>query len=142
MSLDFAPSIRTALLNDATISGLLSDWNGEAAIFTRRPPPTDAVAPFIIVSPDIAINDEDGLTSDRPVIVRDITVYGDQPDQYRTIEQIGYAIRALFHHDRTSLTHDDYRIVNVVATGPNPAPVDDENTIARMVQLTIQARAN
>lgn len=140
MSLDLAANIRTALLAEATIAGLLSTWNGEAAVFTRRPVPDDAVTPFIAVSPDISVTDADGLTSERPIVVRDITVYGDQPDQYRTVEQVGYSIRRLFHHDRLSITNTDYDIVNIVATGPQIAPTDDETAIARVVTLTISAR--
>lgn len=140
MSLDLAPAIREALIDEVTISGLLAEYNGEPAIFTRRPVPSESLYPMIIVSPDIVINDIDALVSRRPVVIRDVTVYGNQPDDYRTIEQIGYSIRQLFHRQRLSITPTGYSVVDIIATGPNPAPTDDQKTVARVVTLTITTR--
>lgn len=141
MSLDFAPAIYSAIVNEVSISGLLSEYNGGPAVFTRVPVPTDAVPPFIVIFPDASISDDDGINSDRPSLIRDITVYGDQPDQYRDVEQIAYSIRGLFHRERLSIIQADYDIIRIVATGPFPAPTDDESTVARRVSLDILTRA-
>lgn len=140
MSLDIAPAIRAALLADVAISGLLTEWNTEPAIFTRRPVPSEALNPIIVISPDVSITDVDALVSKRPVVIRDIIVYGDQPDHYRTIESIGYLIRQLFHRSRLSISPTGYSVVDIIATGPNPAPTDDDKTVARVVTLTITLR--
>lgn len=140
MSLDVAPDIRTALIGDATIAGLLSEWHTEAAVFTRMPIPEDAAYPYIIVSPDIALVDADGLESDRPIVVRDIRIYGQQPDDYRTIEQLGYLVRDLFHRDRFSIIKTGYDIILITASGPTEAPISDEETVGRLVTLTINMR--
>jgi hypothetical protein len=140
MSLDFAPAIRATLMADVAITGLLTEWNGEAAIFTRRPVPTNAVSPIIVVSPDVSVTDIDALVSRRPVVVRDIIVYGDQPDHYRTVEVLGYLIREMFHRQRLSISPADYQVIDIIATGPRPAPTDDDTTVARVVTLTITAR--
>jgi len=142
MSLDLSPAIRTALLDEPTIAGLLSEFanSGEASIFTRVPVPADAVYPYIVIFPDVFINDLDGLTSDRPVVVRDVAVYGVQPTDYRTVEQLGYSIRELFHRERFSIINADFDIVEIIATGPISAPGADEETIGRLVTLTIQTR--
>lgn len=137
MSLDFAPALRSAITGDATITGLLSEWYGNPAVFTKRPIPTDAQYPYILINPDVAIGDFDALNSDRPTIIRDIVVYGQQPDQYREVEQVGYLLRALFHRNRFSITNADYNIVQITATGPNAAPTDDDHTVGRVVTLTI-----
>lgn len=137
MSLDFAPAIYAAITGDATITGLLSEYNTNPAVFTRRPIPADASYPYIVINPDAAINDFDALNSDRPMIIRDIAVYGQQPDDYRVVEQVGYLLRELFHRNRFSLTNADYNIVQITATGPSVAPVDDDHTVGRMVSLNI-----
>ena len=137
MSLDFAPALYAAITGDATITGLLSEYNSNPAVFTKRPIPSDVSYPFIIVNPDVAINDFDALNSDRPIVIRDIAVYGRQPDDYRQVEQVGYLLRELFHRNRFSLTNADYNIVLITASGPSVAPVDDDETVGRVVTLTI-----
>ena len=138
MSLDFAPAIYAALIADSTITGLLSEYKTNPAIFTRRPIPADAVYPYIVVNPDASVTDFDALNSDRPIIIRDIAIYGQQPDDYRAVEQIGYLVRELFHRNRFSLSNSDYNIVLITATGPQIAPVDDDHTVGRLVSLRIQ----
>ncbi len=140
MSLDIAPDIRDALLAEPTIAGLLTDWHSEAAIFTRIPIPEDAAYPYIVISPDIALTDADGLESDRPVVIRDIRIYGQQPDDYRIIEQLGYLIRDLFHRDRFSIIKTGFDIILITASGPSEAPSSDEETVGRLVTLTINMR--
>lgn len=140
MSLDLGASIRTALLAEAPIYGLLGEWSGEPSIFTRRPVPSEAQYPMIVVNPDIAITDQDALRSKRPIVTKDVIVYGDQPDGYRVVEQLGYAIRELFHRERFSIDVDGYDVVQIVASGPNVAPTDDDKTVGRVVTLTISLR--
>lgn len=140
MSLDLAPDIRTAILGDATITGLITEFNGEPAVFTRRPVPDAAAKPFILIAPDVNIGDADGLTSRRPVVTRDIFVYGAQPDDYRSVEQIGYFLQQLFHRQKSSIVSDDYHIIEITVTGPRPAPTSDEETVGRVVTLTILTR--
>ncbi len=140
MSLDLGPSLRTALIEATGIGDALDQWNGEPAVFTRRPVPADAPNRMIIVNPDSAIGDADGLTSPRPVVLRDIAVYGNQPDDYRIVEAIGYAIRELFHRNKWAITPEGYDVINIIARGPIPGPTDDDSTVARIVGLTISLR--
>lgn len=140
MSLDIAAALRTALINEATIAGLLSDYQNDPAVFTRTPVPTDAKKPFIVVSPDVTITDFDGLISRRPEVVRDILIYGDQPDDFRTVEQIGYSVRELFHRKKDSIILTGFNVVDVTAVGPRAAPTSNEETVGRLVTLTILLR--
>lgn len=148
MSLDLAPALRDALIDATDISSQLSEWRGEPAVFTRRPVPADAVFPFCIVNPDSFITDQDGLTSPRPVVGRDIAFYGrkgppgDASDQTRIVEAMAYLARDLFHREKFSVQPTGFSVIDVVATGPVPAPVDDEATIGRLVSLTIRLRRN
>ena len=138
--LDIAPDIRTAIINEAPISGLLSEWQGEPSVFTRRPTPPNVSGVMVVISEDIALNDFDGLDSDRPMVIRDVAVYGDNPDDYRTVELVAYEIRKLFHRSKLSITNDEYYIIDMVATGPRSAPTSDEEIIGRVVTLTVKLR--
>lgn len=140
MSLDLSAPLRTALINSPTISGLLSEWNEEPAIFTRRPVPSSAMYPFILVSPNVVYLESGPLANERATVVRDILVYGDQEDHYRIVETISNEVRELFHRTRFSISVSGYRVVLITATGPNPAPTDDEKSVARVVTLTVLAQ--
>ena len=140
MSLDLSPAIRDALMDAVAISSQLADWKGEPSIHTRRPLPADVTYPCIAISPDVTIYDADGLKSERPIVERDVTAYGLQPDQYRTVEALGHAIRQLFHRQKWSIRPDGYDVIDVQARGPMPAPTDDEKKVGRVVTLTIRLR--
>lgn len=140
MSLDLAPAIFDALVADSFIASSIAPWENSLSIHTRRPVPEDAPYPMILIAPDVSIADEDWLIAKRPVIVRDILIYGKQPDHYRLVEQIGYAVRMLFHSKRFSIIPIGYAVVDITARGPMPAPVDDEQEVGRMVSLTIRLR--
>lgn len=137
MSMNLAEPLRAALMAAQPISSALGQWQGEAAVFTRRPVPGDAPSRFIIVNPDAAITNDDALNNLRPIIQRDIAVYGDQPADYRAVEAVGYAMQELFHRNRLSIIVPGYRVVGIVVSGPFPAPADDITQVGRMVSLSV-----
>lgn len=147
MSLDnVTVAIRTALIEGAGIGDQLSEFNGEPAIFTRRPIPGNAPVKHCIVNPPTAVGDNDGLNSPRPYVMIDIAFYGKkgQPgssnDQTREVEAMAFASYVLFHRERFSVQPDGFSVTSIVATGPVVAPVDDQATVGRVVTLTIQLR--
>lgn len=127
------------ITGDAGITAALPDYQNGKPVFKHRPIPEDAVFPVVVISPDIAVRDEDGLNDDRPVIVRDVTVYGqnDTQTKYQVVESIGYALRDLFHRTKT-LNVPGWALVDMRASGPVPAPVDDQQLVARRVELSIR----
>lgn len=137
---DLAVPLRAAIIDDSDIAPLLATYSGAPACFTRRPVPSNATYPLVVISPDITSTDEDILAGERPVVVRDIAIYGqnDTVAQYRTVEEIGYLTRALFHRRKDVLSISGYRVIDIVAQGPMPAPTDDEQTVGRLVTLTIR----
>lgn len=140
MSLDIAPALRDALCAAGTISPSLGQWKGEPSVHTKRPTPPDAEYPLIVINPPAAISDEDFLNSDHPIVIRDIAVYGRQPTQLRVVDEIGFAVRALFHRQKWAITPEGYDVIGIVASGPIPGPTDDDETVARIVGLTIKLR--
>lgn len=140
MSLDLAAPIRTALVDDDGIAGMLAQWAGEPGVHTRRPAPADAGYPLIIVSGNITAGDRDGLRSRRPVITRDVTIYGENPAHYREVEELGVLVHALFHRNRWAISVPGFHVIDIVSSGPMIAPTDDDKTVARVVPLVISLK--
>lgn len=139
MTADLAAPIRAALIGASGITSRLSAYASSYPVFTRRPAPVDAPYPMIMISPDISVTDRDGVNDMQPIVERDIAIYGqnDTAAHYRDVEAIAYAVRELFHRQWRALTVSGWKVVSIVARGPMPAPTDDEQTIGRMVTLTV-----
>lgn len=137
MSLDLAASLRAAILENAAIVELLSTYVGQPSVHTRRPTASEATYPMIVISQDISVTDADFLVGRNPVVVRDISVYGQQPDSYRAVETVGYMLRQLFHRRKFAVP-DGYGLIDCVASGPVSAPAEDEKLVGRMVSLTMR----
>lgn len=135
---DLSAPLRTAIIGAASITTHLSS---PTAVYTRRPIPDATTYPVVAISPDVTFGDEDGLDVMRPVITRDVCVYGEQPDQYRAVETAAYAIRTLFHRRPFALSVPDYSVTGITAAGPMAAPVDDDRLVGRVVILTIRLSA-
>jgi hypothetical protein len=137
---DLAAPLIAALLGDAAITSQLAAYKGAYPVFNRRPVPVGAPYPMIVVSPDIVVSDQDGIDDFRPIQDRDIAVYGLNSDaaKYRTVEDLAYAVRELFHSVRTAITVPGWHVININASGPVPAPTDDDQTIARLVTLRVE----
>jgi hypothetical protein len=143
--LDLGPAIREALLAATQIAAHLSVYDGSPAVFTRRPVPSEADYPLIIVNDPVAITDEDGLTSDRPLWgPGDIAIYGRKAtpgtveDHTRLVQQLGIRTRLLFHRQKWALQVGGFHVIDIRASGPVPAPVDDDKTIGRIVSLLVR----
>ena len=138
MSYDLSGPLRTALVGNEPIAALLSTWQNEPAVFTRRPTPDDAATPMIVVGPDISAMNLDVLVSRRPTPRRDILIYGDQPAHYRIVEQLGYMVRDLFHRNRLSITVPGFHVIDIIASGPIMGPTDDDKRLCRVVPLLLK----
>lgn len=142
--MDLTEPIRNAIIGETGITSLLQAYQNGWPVFTRRPIPEDAPSIVIIVSPDITVDGiEDGVSDDRPIIVRDISVYGpnDTAASYRKVELICSRLRTLFHARRTAITVPSWAVVQITVNGPQPAPVDDEENVGRLVSLNVQLAA-
>ncbi len=138
MNPDIAPAALTTMMADTYITSRVSRWHRRPSIFTRRPVPGDAPYPLIIVNPNSAVTNFDYLNSMHPWVFRDIVVYGQQETQLRVVDEVAYRIRELFHRKRFALQVEGYNTVNIVATGPQTAPVDDDQSVGRLVTLSVQ----
>lgn len=140
---DIAPAALTTLMADAYITSRIGTWKRRPAIYSRRPVPGDAPYPMIIINPNSTVTNFDYLNSIHPWVFRDILVYGQQGEdtkksQLRVVDEVAYRIRELFHRKRFALQVEGYNTVNIVATGPQTAPVDDDQSVGRLVSLSVQ----
>ena len=145
MSQDLSEPIRNAIIGDATVTAELAAYKGSYPVFTRHPVPQDAPYPLILVSPPMDMGNLDGVDDERPILLRDVLVYGqnDTAANYRQVETIAFALKDIFHRDWKSISVSGWKVVSVVATDPNPAPVDDDDEVGRRIELTITlARLN
>ena len=142
MSPDLTQPLRAAIVAYAAVTSQLEAYKGSFPVFTKRPVPTDAPYPCIVISQDISNGNEDGINDFRPVVVRDIAVYGlnSQPGDVRVVEEISYSLRELFHRQKGSLTVAGWSVIDVVVSGPSDAPAEDLIT-GRRVELTVRLAA-
>lgn len=133
-------ALRVSLIEDGDIAPELGLYAGEPSIHNRRPVPAEALYPMILINPPTAAGDDDGLTSDRPWEIRDLCIYGRQPDDYRLVERLADLMRLKFHRQKFSIAPEGYSVIDIRAAGPLPAPVDDAAIVGRMVTLTIRLR--
>lgn len=140
MSADLSIPLRDALIGASAITSALPAFNGSFPIFTRRPAPVNAPYPMILISPDVTVTEEDGITDNRPVQQRDIAVYGqnETAEKYRAVETLAYSVYDLFHRNRHAIDVPGWHVVLITAQGPMPAPVDDYQNVARVIPLMIR----
>lgn len=140
-TLEVLVPLRAAIIANAAITGKLGLYQAAPSVHTRRPVPVDAGYPMVTVGPIITRSDEDGINTFRPVVVIDINVYGEAAAHYRDVEAVADMIYAMFHRQRP-ITVADYSVTQITASGPSPAPADDDQHIGRRVTLTIRLFAN
>lgn len=135
---DLSDPLYAALTGTSDMLDGLAIYKGAPAVFTRRPVPDDCGYPLILTAGDVTHGDQDFIDAPLAVIVRDIAIYGKNPDHYRTVEAIAFAVRDLFHRKRESLVVPGWNVVDIRCSGPIVAPVDDDHTCGRIVVLTVR----
>jgi hypothetical protein len=141
---DISPAMRSAILGNTYITSRLSTWQGSPAVLTRLPVPEGVTFPCIVIPFNSVTSNQDALVNKRTVIIRDIMVYGNiaaagtPEDQTRRVDEMAFELRRLFHRNKRALVNTSYHVIDIVANGPIPAPVDDNETTGRMVTLTVR----
>lgn len=140
---DLGLPLQTALLAAIGITTLLPAYLGSFPVFLRRPVPTKAPYPMIVISPDVSQRDSDSLNGSRVMLVRDIVTYGQNntPGQYVAIENIARLVSDLFHRQKDAISVANWHVTDITCMGPIPAPTDNDNTVARLVEVTVRLDA-
>jgi hypothetical protein len=130
--------LRTAIVGNAGITALLSTYGGAPAVFSRQPVPGDATYPLIVIGPNSAAENEDGLNDFRPINIKEILCYAlnDTAAHSRVADDIAFRIRDLFHRQRNAITVVGWSVIDIRAQGPEMQFTDDQTT-GRVVSLNI-----
>lgn len=141
---DILPAILDALEGDSAITTDLPAYGGAYAIHTRRPAPANTPFPYCLAGPMIGADDtQEVLSKARFDITIDVAFYGKQKDstEYRKVERLARNAFGLFHRQPSALTVTGYQVVQIICSGPTPAPADDDALVGRLVTLTVTIQA-
>lgn len=118
----FTVAIYSRLREDATLTALLSTYDGRPAIFTVDPAPGDAELPYIVTAGHVSDVPWDTKTTRGRDIRRDIRCYAAATGSMVQIESIAEKVRKLFH--RQKIPVEGYNNVFTSCTGPIIGPTD------------------
>lgn len=119
------------MANDATLTGLISTYKGEPAIFTIDPVPGDATLPYIVTAGEIAQAPFDTKTTRGRRPFRDVRCYASADGSAVTVEAMAERVRALFH--RYELTVVDFGVI--VANCVGPIVADEQDAYGRILTV-------
>lgn len=138
MSKDFTQAIYDVMNDDVTLTGLLSEFNGEASIFTTDPAPKGADLPYIVSAGEVADVPLDTKSTDGRVFTRDIRCYDDNSSgSVVNIETIAERVRTLFHRQEFTIT--GFGVIITQAFGPIAR--DEEDVFGRIVTISVTAQS-
>lgn len=137
--------IRASILADSSITSLLPAYKNSYPIFTRRPVPTDAPFPHIVIFSETDISHDDGVDDQRLTVIKEVTVYGSAhspPEQWRIIDEIGRRIALRFHRQVHNLIVDNWKVVNITVGSRGFPPHDIlAQAVGAVVVLSIDLAA-
>jgi len=128
-------AIYDALAGDATLTGLLTTYEGEPAIFTVFPAPRDAELPYIVSAGDVAGTPFDTKTTRGREVWRDVKCYASTRGSVVTIEAIADRVYVVLH--RQELFIGGHGWVLSECTGPIAA--DERDAYGRIVTVRVVA---
>lgn len=126
-------AVYDVLSGDATLTALLSTYEGEPGIFTARKVPEEASLPYIVTTGSVAVTTFDTKTTRGRMITRDVRCYAPAGGSAETVETIAERVRTLLH--RQSIAIDDFTWVMAECTGPIEA--DEQDAYGRIVTVSM-----
>lgn len=122
MSGEFDAAIVGALKVDVTLTALLSTYEGSPAVFTDRPVPPDAQAPYVFVSESVVDRSFDTLKELGRDFAKDLWVVFPQ-FRAKDLKTAAEQVRTIFHKQALSVT--GFQTVQVFASGPTAGFPED-----------------
>lgn len=129
-------AIYDRLAGDSILTGYLSTYKGNPAIFTIDPAPGDAELPYIITAGEVSQSPWDTKTTRGRDLIRDVRCYTKEDGSAVLIEAIAERVRVLLH--RQSLSIDGFTWVISAVSGPIQA--DEQDTYGRVLSLSLKAQ--
>jgi hypothetical protein len=138
---ELTKAIYQVLINDDTVCDMITTYHGSPAVFTIIPYPENAQRPLIITEGSVRDSARDTKDTIGQSIMRDIRCYTDETGDQSTVEDLGLAVKDLFHRheEKLSAYMEDYSVVKCWADGPRVSNVHtaDEYVYGRIVSLTV-----
>ena len=141
MTYQLTKAIYQMLINDSSVTDLLTTYHSVPAVFTFAPQPESAQKPLIITEGSVSDTNRDTKTTIGHSILRDVRCYTDETGDQSLVEEIGFNVKELFHKHEEKL--NDYLTGFIAskcwAEGPRSANVHstDEYVYGRIVSLSI-----
>ncbi len=133
--MDLTSAIYDRLASDATLTALLTTYNGQPAIFTVDPAPGDAELPYIVSAGEVTHAAFDTKTTRGRTVSRDVRCYTAAAGSSLVVEQIAERVRGLLHRHRLAV--DGYETWVADCLGPIAANEDDAYGRIVTVRLTL-----
>ena len=127
-------AIHARLKADATLVGLLGEYQGEPAIFTFSPVPEDAEVPYVVVGASVADVPFDAKDMRGREITRDLLVVSEEVGDSGDVDDIAERVRTLLH--RVPLVVAGWGTVLTQVAGPVEVP-SDERLYGRLLTLRV-----
>ena len=124
-------AIHTLLASDPVIQGLVSQYQGEPAIFTTEPAPGDAALPYIVTAGDVSQEPWGTKTTYGRIVTRDVRCYTAASGSAMTVEQIAERVRALLHRQELAVAGFDW----VMAECGGGIAADEQSAYGRIVTV-------
>ena len=118
-------AIYATIVADSQVTDQLTLFNGRSAIFSYRPVPESAVAPYVFIGEARRDQHDDTLTSTGRVIVHPVWLIFPRSGGVGTLDQTAERIRTLFHR-QSSIVVSGFSTVQVIAEGPRLGTLEDE----------------
>ena len=124
-------AISDRLAGDATLTAMLAEYDGRAAVFTTDPAPGNATMPYIVTAGEVTDSAYDTKTTLGRELRRDVRCYAPIAGSAVTIEAIAERVRALLH--RQPLSVSGYDVWMAECSGPIVA--DEPDAYGRIVTV-------
>ena len=120
------------LSGDATLQGLLSSYQGGAAIFSSHPIPDAAVLPYVTIT-GLAESPFDTKNSRGRDVSYDIGCYDEDTGSTVLVEAIKERVRALLHRYELPITS----FTTVIAEVSGTLQADEDGVFGRIVTIRL-----
>jgi hypothetical protein len=129
---DITKGIYDRLSADATLQGLLSTFDGGAAVFSSHPIPDGAVLPYVTIT-NLSETPFDTKTTLGRDLAHDIGCYTDDTGSAVDVEAIKERVRTLLH--RYTLTIANF--TTVIADVSSTVQADEDGVYGRILTIRL-----
>jgi len=129
-------AIYDKLTADATLTAMLTSYNGSPAVFTIDPVPGDAVRPYLVTAGEAVQTPFDTKTTRGRDVIRDVRCYADADGSAVVIEAIAERVRAVLHRQPLTIAGFDW----ILSDCSGPIVADERDVYGRIISVSLKAQ--